>query len=315
MTDGTKIRIGTRKSRLALWQAEAARTALSSRFPDIEFEIVKISSHGDSDLTTSLGNMSMTGIFTTRLEEALRRKEVDVAVHSLKDVPTQLDEGFVLAAMLPREDARDALIGKGAVAIAELPRNAVVATGSIRRRSQILISRPDIRFAEMRGNVETRLRKLADTDEWSATVMALAGLKRIGLEDRVSAPLELNEMVPAPAQGVIGIECREDDRAVRDLLAGVDDRAARLAATAERALMRRLEGGCHVPIGAYATIADGTISLEAVVAAVDGSSSVRASHSASSADPAGVGIALAEELISRGADQILAEIRGGGEGS
>ena len=302
------VRIGTRRSRLATRQAEAARDALSARFPEIAFEIVKISSHGDRDRTSSLGRMSMTGIFTRRLEEALRSGEVDLCAHSLKDLPTRLDPDVEVPAVLSRGDPRDALISKGAKTVAALPEGAVVATGSIRRRSQVLITRPDVTFEEIRGNVETRLEKLAESD-WEATIMALAGLQRLGLESRVTAALELTEMVPAPAQGVIGLECRTEEATIRDLILQVNDEVTFAAAGAERALMRHLEGGCYVPIGAHAEVSGGRVRLQAIVASEDGRRSVRGHREGPMGDSTSVGIELAEELLADGAEEILSELR------
>lgn len=361
MSRPNRIRIGTRASTLALWQARAAQAALRERHPDIEFELVEISSHGDGDRETPLIRMGTVGIFTKRLEEALLRNEIDVAVHSLKDMPTALPPGLALAAFLPREDPRDALVSRGETRISALRHGAVVATGSIRRRAQISALRPDIRFEEVRGNIETRLRKFRES-EWDATILACAGLRRLGLQEHIAAPLEPDEILHAVGQGIMTVECREGDSATAGLLHGINDAPAEAAALAERALLRRLEGGCQVPIGAHAQLrtegtAGGELTLEAAVVSLDGSRAVRDRLSAAvpaappgpagagaaggtsagsvgpaaaaggagravGADSAGarhdqaaaaaaeeLGRALADRLLERGAEPILAEIR------
>lgn len=292
-----------------MWQANTVVRGVESAHDDVRCEILGVSSHGDCDTETPLFRMRVTGIFTRALDEALLAGDIDVAVHSLKDVPTELESGIALAAWLPREDARDALVSSVSRSLADLPPNATVATGSIRRRAQTLAIRPDVEVVEVRGNVETRLRRHREK-RWHGMIMAVAGLKRLGLESEIAAPLSIDEMVPAPAQGIVAVTCRSDDEPTRRVLAAISDRASETAAAAERALMRTLEGGCRVPIGALAQIDAGRVDLRAVVVAPDGSRRVAGRRDGPAADAQRIGVDLAGELVSKGADRILAAVRG-----
>ena len=265
------LRIGTRGSRLARAQATLVRGILAEAHPGLPpAELVVIKTTGDRVRDRPLAEIGGKGLFTKEIEEALIARRVDVAVHSMKDLPTRLPAGLVIGCLLPREDPRDALFAGGAEHIADLPQGAVVGTASLRRAAQLRARRPDLRVVPFRGNVDTRLRKLA-AGEVDATLLAVAGLKRLGLAARIGAVLEPEEMLPAVAQGAIGIECRQEDARVRDLLAPLDhaETAARVAA--ERALLAVLDGSCRTPIAALAEVVGGVMRLRGLVALPDGS--------------------------------------------
>jgi len=314
-TDKT-LRIGTRGSRLAMWQAEHVRALLRAAQPELEVEIVVVHTLGDRDKSTPLVQLGGVGVFTKELEEGLQRDECDLAVHSLKDVPTELPAGFTLAAVLEREDPRDALVARAGGGLDDLPEGSLIGTSSLRRRSQLLHLRPDLKLCDLRGNVPTRLRavgvaldegKPPRRDDIAATFLALAGLKRLGLDQHVSEKLDPARFLPAPAQGVIGIEIRAADALTAERVACLEHAETRLQATAERTFLRTLEGGCRVPIAALAELRDGTVHLEGAVGDLQGQRFYR--DSANGTDPAAVGRVLAQRLIDAGASAILDEIR------
>lgn len=294
------LTIGSRGSKLALWQAEHVRAMLAAR--GIEARIEVIQTTGDRITHVSLAQLgaetSTKGLFTKELEEALLDGRVHLAVHSLKDMPTELPPGLRLAAVPEREDPRDAVIGKR---VAHLPYGAKVGTSSLRRQAQLKAVRPDLLIEPVRGNVDTRLRKL-DEGQYEAILLATAGLKRLGWDDRVAEHLDPEVMCPAVGQGALAIETREEFTGV-DLL---DDPVARAAVTAERAVLRGLGGGCQVPIGAHAVVREGAIALQAVVIAPDGSRLIRREFQGLAADAEALGARAAEELKAAGADAILA---------
>lgn len=262
------LRLGTRGSRLALVQADMVRTALAGA--GVDCVLVPVKTSGDRILDRSLADAGGKGLFTKELEEALLAGAIDLAVHSMKDVPTALPPGLAIAALLPREDPRDAFVSNTAKSIAELPKGARFGTSSVRRQAQVLRARPDLETALLRGNVDTRLAKL-DAGEFDAMLLALAGLKRLGLADRATMLLDANEWLPALAQGAVGIEVRADDAETRAPVAALNDRDTEIALACERAFQAALDGTCKTPIGGLATIAHGRLSFRGEVIAPDGS--------------------------------------------
>ncbi|MGE0453283.1 MAG: hydroxymethylbilane synthase [Vicinamibacteria bacterium] len=310
------LRIGTRASRLALWQADHVAALLRAAHPGLVVERVEIVTAGDRVLDQALSRIGDKGLFTHELEDALRTGRIDLAVHSLKDLPTTLPADLDLGAVVEREDPRDALVSNGGRRLDELPAGARIGTSSLRRRSQLLAQRPDLVVLDLRGNVPTRLEKVA-CGEADATVLARAGLMRLGLDDRIAEVLAPEVMLPAVGQGALGVELRRQDERVTRLLAPLDHAATRLATAAERALLARLEGGCQVPVGALAEIAGGRLRLRGLVADIDGSRVVREETEGVAGDAtaaARLGTALAERLLEAGASPILAKIRAAGGG-
>ncbi len=304
------LRIGTRSSPLALWQTERIRELLGAR--SIGSSVVPIETTGDLDRETPLGRFAQPAVFSRELDAALLDGRIDVAVHSLKDLPTVLPEGIALAAVGPREDPRDALVGRDALRWSELPDGATVATSSLRRQAQLRRARPDLEVVELRGNVGTRVDHLDRRPEWTAILLATAGLVRLGLEHRIGERLPLDLMLPAPGQGALAVTARADDAEVRATShAAIDDGAVHLAVAAERALLHTLEGGCHVPVGAIAeweSRPGGRLRLRARVLSLDGRECVEGASSGAATrleEALALGAALAERLLARGADRIL----------
>jgi len=304
------LRIGTRASALALWQARevAARIAAQPDSPAVE--LVHIRTSGDQQTERPLWQVRGQAFFTREIDRALLAKEVDIAVHSLKDLPTQLDAGLELAALLPRADPRDALVSLRGATLAALPAGARIGTSSLRRRAFLARLRPDAMLLELRGNVPTRIERLQH-GEYDAIVLAAAGLVRLGLAQHVTEYLPAESFPPAVSQGVIGVCARSGDEATLRWLAALDERDARLAASAERALLRRLEGGCQVPLGALATVRGDTLTLMASVCALDGTRhlAARAESPAAPASAEALGVRVAEELLARGAGELMASER------
>lgn len=301
---GRRLIIGTRGSWLALWQAEWARAALRQRLSGVEVDVKVIRTSGDQDQTTPLGQLGGRGVFTKEIERALLAGEVDVAVHSLKDLPTDLPEGLALGAVSPREDCRDALIARAAPSFAALPQGARVGTGSLRRRALLLHVRPDLRMQDLRGNLDTRLRKL-ETEGLDAVVLAVAGLARMGWADRITERLPFSVCLPDAGQGAIGIEVRADDAEALCAVTVLNDADTRRSVEAERALLKALGGGCQVPIGAWGRVEEGRLRLDAVVASVDGKRLIRDRAEGAQETPEEVGRRLAEQLLKQGAAEIL----------
>jgi hydroxymethylbilane synthase len=300
-----KIRIATRGSRLAVWQTSWVAAELSRHHPELEIEALEIRTRGDAILDRPLPEVGGKGLFTEELEAALREERADLAVHSLKDLPTDLPDDLALGCVTRREDPRDALVAREAVTFESLPEDTVLGTGSLRRRAQVLARHPGLVIEDLRGNVPTRLRKL-DEGRYDAIILALAGLRRLELEDRVTQVLEPEHVLPAVGQGALGIEIRAGDETTADLLAPLGHEPTRRATAAERALLHALEGGCHVPIGALGEARGDGVSLTALVASLDGARVVRGT--AEGDDPEDVGRSLAEDLLARGADAILREL-------
>jgi hydroxymethylbilane synthase len=306
------IRIATRASRLALWQAEHVAALLRKTDPQLEVAIVHVTTSGDRDQSGSLRSFGGLGVFTREVQRAVLDGQADLAVHSLKDLPTESAAGLALAAVPEREETADALIlpvASAATHLATLPQRARVGTGSLRRRAQLLAVRPDLVLSEARGNVETRLAKL-DAGEFDALVLAVAGLKRLGLAERVSQELSPPLMYPAVGQGALGIECRADDSALQTLLAPIDHAPTRSRITAERALLAHLLAGCHAPVGAATRHERDQLLLEAVVCNPDGTERIfatgsTATGSTASGNAATLGRSVAEKLLQQGADRLI----------
>jgi hydroxymethylbilane synthase len=305
------IRIGTRSSALALWQSEFIKERLEAFYPDLIVEIIHIKTKGDKILDATLSKIGDKGLFTKELEIALLDSRIDIAVHSLKDLTTTLPEGLTLGAVTKREDIRDVYIappGKKYKGLEELPQGATIATGSLRRRCQLLAYRPDVHICDIRGNINTRMQKL-DGSEWDGMLLASAGLLRMGWQQRMTQIIEPEIILPAVGQGALGIEIREDDGRISALLGPLNDTDAWQATLTERVLLKHLEGGCQIPIGAWGRITDAVLYLDAMVGSLDGSSIVRGNIHGKPEEAEKLGIDLANELLSKGADKILEDIR------
>jgi hydroxymethylbilane synthase len=302
------LRIATRKSQLALWQAQHVAALLRRAHPGIAVELLPMSTKGDRIQDRSLAAIGGKGLFIKELETALEDRSADLAVHSMKDVPGDLPAGLTIAAVLEREDARDALITVHCQGIEDLPHAAKLGTSSLRRQAQLLAARPDLRIESLRGNVDTRLKRL-DGGELDAIVLACAGLIRLGLESRISARLDPRICLPAVGQGVIGIECRADDPSTLELVQALDDAATRTAIVAERAFAQRLGGSCQSPIGAFARVEDDRLTLEGLVAEPDGSRVLRDSLSGSRVHAERLGEELADRVLAAGAHELLERLR------
>jgi hydroxymethylbilane synthase len=303
------IRIATRASRLALWQANHVAGLLRDVAPNAVVEIVHVSTAGDRDQLENLSTLGGLGVFTREVQKAVLDGSADLAVHSLKDLPTQSTAGLVLAAVPEREETADALVlPQSATNIADLsalPRGARLGTGSPRRQAQLLHFRSDLQMSNVRGNVETRLKKL-DAAEFDALVLAMAGLNRLGLAGRISRALAPPLMYPAAGQGALGIECRQDDAATISVLLKLDDAAARSRVTAERALLGHLRAGCHAPVGAATRIEGEQLVLEAVVCSVDGKERIFATARGLPSNSTAIGVEVADDLFRQGADRLIA---------
>jgi hydroxymethylbilane synthase len=304
------LRIGTRASALALWQAHHVEALIKGLTGAPDVEIVHIKTEGDVRTDVPLWALKGRAFFTKEIDRALLVGEVDLAVHSLKDLSTVLDPGLELAATLTREDPRDALLSRGGLGLKDLPHGARVGTSSLRRRAFLSRTRPDLKLLELRGNVPTRIERLNKGD-YDAIILAAAGLRRLGLQGHISELLLPDDFPPAVSQGVIGVACRADDAVTLRWLRPLDDQAARLAATAERALLRRLEGGCQVPLGALGTAIGGALHLYAAVCALDGSEwlTARGEIDSSLANATTLGQRLAEDLLAQGAARLIAHER------
>lgn len=305
-----KVRIGTRGSKLALWQANWVGERLRERYPDVEVELIRIKTSGDKIKDVPLAKIGGKGLFVKEIEEALLDGRVDLAVHSMKDVPTDLPEGLHIAAIAKREDPRDAFISKDGKGLFQIKEGAKIGTSSLRRQVQIKRKRPDLVIEPLRGNLDTRLKKLRDGSGLDAIIVALAGLKRMGWEEEVTEILPPDVIIPAIGQGAIGIETRIDMADINDLIAFLNHEETSLAVRAERAFLKRLEGGCQVPIAAHGTIDGGRLFLVGFVGSIDGSRSVEGSVEGLPQDWERLGIELAEDLLERGAGDILQEVYG-----
>jgi hydroxymethylbilane synthase len=302
-----RLRIGSRGSQLALWQANHISALLRQRGHEVELEIIKTT--GDKITDVALAKVGTKGMFTKEIEEALAEGRIDLAVHSLKDLPTDLSQGFEIAAVTTRENPRDVFCSHKYASMEDLPRGARVGTSSLRRQAQLRAVRPDVDIHPLRGNVDTRLRKL-EAGEYDAIILAAAGLNRLGKTESVRQVIPAGVMCPAAGQGALGIEIRAEDTITRQHLLFLDDAAARATTTCERALLNKLGGGCQVPIGALAEVYDGRLHLEAIVAEPDGSKILRESRDGS--EPVQLGESVGEILRQRGGDAILEAVYGQG---
>jgi hydroxymethylbilane synthase len=306
-----KIRIGTRKSKLALWQSEWVKEQIEKKFPEVEVELVKITTKGDKILDVPLAKIGDKGLFTKEIEEAMLRDEVDIAVHSLKDVPSKLPEGLKLLAFSDREDPRDALLSCGKYTLETLPKGAVVGTSSLRRRAQLKILRPDLVIKDLRGNVDTRIRKLKE-GEYDAIILAAAGVKRLGWEDEIDEIISPERMIPSVSQGILGIEGRCGDEEIEKIVReAINSFESEIAATVERAFLRTVEGGCQVPLGCYAVVVENRVHVRAFISDLEGKffykeEGVFEVNSLEEADSVGVGVA--QRLLDAGGKKILDEL-------
>lgn len=303
-----KFIIGSRGSDLALWQANFVKARLENEFPERRFEIKIIQTTGDQVVDVALSKIGDKGVFTRQIEAQLLSGEIDFAVHSLKDLQTEQPKGLTIGAVCKREVPNDVLISKTGGSIDDLPNGAKVATGSLRRKSQLLNYRPDIEIVEIRGNVPTRLRKFDDSD-LDGLILAYAGIHRLGFDERISQLIPMDIVLPAVGQGAVAIEVRDTDGEVLELAAKLDDGPTRICITAERAFLRRLEGGCQVPIGAHATLKDDRVTLEGMVGSLDGSVVFRERVDGPAEEAECLGIRLAENLIEKGAAKLLDSTR------
>lgn len=301
------LKIATRKSPLALWQANFVKDRLEALYPELQVDLVPMSTQGDKILDTPLAKVGGKGLFVKELETAMLEGRADIAVHSMKDVPVEFPEGLGLHTICEREDPRDAFVSNRFGQIDELPQGAVVGTSSLRRQCQLRAARPDLVIRDLRGNVNTRLAKL-DAGEYDAIILAAAGLKRLEMAHRITAFIEPEQSLPANGQGAVGIECRLDDHELHALLAPLEHPETRIRVLTERAMNRALQGGCQVPIGAYALVQGEEVWLRGLVGSPDGSRVIRDEIRGPLADGEALGHTLAQRLLADGADVILAEV-------
>ncbi|KMY66633.1 hypothetical protein AAU61_16060 [Desulfocarbo indianensis] len=305
----SRLVIATRKSPLALAQAEWVAERLAAQKPGLEVELKKIITQGDKILDVALAKVGGKGLFVKEIEEALLRGEADLAVHSMKDVPAELPPGLVIAGVSPREDVRDALVSREGAGLAQLPLGARIGTSSLRRGAQLLALRPDFEIVNVRGNVQTRLKKMEELG-LAAVVLASAGLSRLGLSHLITERIGVQTILPAVGQGALGLECRQDDQETRRLILGVSDPVAAAAVEAERAFLARLEGGCQVPIAGHAVVEGADLAFSGLVASLDGKQLVRGQGRAKKEKAANLGRRVAEDILERGAREILAQVYG-----
>lgn len=301
------LRIATRQSPLALWQANFVKAELEKYHPNLTVELVTMVTKGDVILDTPLAKIGGKGLFVKELELALLEERADIAVHSMKDVPMSFPEGLGLAVICEREDPRDAFVSNHYASLAELPEGAIVGTSSLRRQCQLMAAYPHLTVKSLRGNVGTRLSKL-DNGEYDAIILASAGLIRLGMPERIKSFISVEDSLPAAGQGAVGIETRVNDTRVLNYLAKLNHNPTACCVMAERAMNTRLQGGCQVPIGGFATLNGEELELNALVGSLDGSTIIRASGKAHQRDAEQLGIRIAEQLLAQGADKILAEV-------
>ena len=303
-----KIIIGTRSSKLALWQADYIMERLQQQYPDVEIEKCLMTTKGDKILDAPLAKIGGKGLFTKELETAMLEGEIDIAVHSLKDMPVVVPEGLVITAITERENPGDALVSNKYNSFAELPEGAKIGTSSLRRKAQLLHARPDFNIQDLRGNVNTRLQKL-ESENFDAIILAAAGLKRLGFSDRIKEELPKTMCLPAVGQGALAVETREDDTELREMLAFLDDKETRACTITERAFLATVEGGCQVPVGGYAiSPKPGMVKAEAVIDYLDGSKLYRDSIEGPALEGVKLGRELANKLLDMGGRDILKEI-------
>lgn len=303
-----KYIIGSRGSELALWQSNWAKSELDKIYPGINVEIRIIKTTGDKILDVPLSNIGDKGLFTKEIENALLSREIDIAVHSLKDLPTVLPHGLIIGAFSERIEQRDVLISKICSRVDDLPIESKVATGSLRRKSQLLNFRPDLNIVDLRGNVTTRIKKFEESD-WAAIILAFAGVKRLGLDKYIKQVIPVEIILPAVSQGVMALEIRENDEDVSGIVGSLNNKKSEIETRAERSFLKSLQGGCQVPIGAYSRIENDTISLEGMVGSIDGKAVIRDKKLGNINNPEKLGEELAGILLQQGAGEILELIR------
>ena len=302
------LRIGSRGSELALWQSNFIKLKLEELYTDLQVSITIIKTTGDKILDSPLSVIGGKGVFTMELERALMRNEIDIAVHSLKDLPTELDTGLTIAAIPQREDVRDAFLSNNKDAsLFDLPKGAKVATGSLRRKAQILARRPDYEIVDIRGNVPTRIRKLRESN-WDGMILAASGLKRLGLENDITHPISTDDMLPAPGQGALAIEAREDDTELSKLLFPLEDQASRLSASTEREILHSLGGGCQLPLGTFVQKIGNEYSIDACIAYPSGERMIRAQLHSNETLLKQSAITIAEKFLSEGGREMIAHL-------
>jgi hydroxymethylbilane synthase len=301
------IRIATRKSPLALWQAEHVATKIQQNFPELKTELVKMTTRGDKILDAPLAKVGGKGLFVKELEQGMLDGTADIAVHSMKDVPVEFPEGLHLSAILTREDPRDAFVSNSYQLLASLPNKVRIGTSSLRRQCQIKEKFPEAEILSLRGNVNTRLAKL-DAGDYDAIILAAAGLKRLGLANRITEALSPTESLPAIGQGAIGIECRSDDSYLNEILGSLHDQQTSICVSAERAMNATLQGGCQVPIAGFAQLQGEHLTLQGLVGKPDGSVLYRTEKTANASEAEQLGKDAAEDLLSQGADKVLQEL-------
>lgn len=307
----SRLVIATRKSPLALAQAHWVADRLTAHQPGLQVELKKIVTQGDKILDVALAKVGGKGLFVKEIEEALLRGEADLAVHSMKDVPAELPDGLIIAGVSEREDVRDALVSKNGAGLSELPEDAKIGTSSLRRGAQLLALRPGFQIFSIRGNVQTRLKKMEEQG-LDAVILASAGLSRLGLADLITEKIPVHTLLPAVGQGALGLECRADDKETRRLVMAISDASAAAAVEAERAFLARLEGGCQVPIAGYAVLEGADVAFSGLVASLDGKQVIRGQGRAKKQQAANLGRQVAEEVLDRGGREILAQVYGEG---
>ncbi len=301
------IKIGTRGSKLALWQANYIKNEIEKKHKNIAVELKVIKTKGDKILDVPLAMVGGKGLFVKEIEEALLNKEVDLAVHSMKDVPTFFPEGLYLPIITKREDYRDALVSRNGLTLDKLPANSIVGTSSLRRKSQILNLRKDLKIKDLRGNVDTRLKKL-DNGEYDAIILAAAGLKRMGFENKITQYLDETVMIPAIGQGALGIEIRENDKEIFEIVSFLKHETTFFEVKAERAFLKILEGGCQVPIGCYGKIEKNILKLKGFVSSINGEKFIKKEISGDIKNYKLIGITLAENILNAGGNKILEQV-------
>jgi len=299
-----QLTIASRKSALALWQSEFIKSQLKSLYPDLTVNILSMSTQGDKILDVPLAKIGGKGLFVKELETALLTGEADIAVHSMKDVPMAFPEGLELGAICERADPFDAFVSNHYNDLADLPAKSVVGTSSLRRQSQLSAIRPDLEIKPLRGNVNTRLKKL-DEGEFDAIILAASGLKRLGFDARIKSTLNQEDSLPAVGQGALGIECRTEDKHIKELIAPLSHSTSELCVRAERAMNERLQGGCQVPIAGFATLNENEITLQGLVASIDGKTILKSTMSLDATQGEELGVAIAEDLLAQGAGPLL----------
>lgn len=311
MTQRTKLTIGTRSSQLALWQSNWVKSELEKKYPKLQIELIEIKTKGDKIFDSSLSKIGDKGLFTKEIEHALLEHRIDLAVHSLKDMPTQLPDRLTIGAVTKREDVHDVFVSHSKKAhkhFEELPRSATVATGSLRRKCQLLNWRPDITIVDLRGNIETRLSKL-DASDWDGMILARAGLVRLGLQGRITEVLPIDKMLPAVGQGALAIEIRDNDEQVLQYIKHLTHIPTKIVTRGERALFHHLEGGCQIPIGCYGHIENNELIVSAMIGSLDGKQMVRGKIHGIPEQAEELGKQLAQTLFESGGKEILEQIR------